>query len=40
MGSIIKVESYAPVANNNISIVEAVEAFLGECDIRANSKNV
>ena len=40
MDGIIKVEGYAPVVNKNVSIVEAVEAFLSECDIRANSKNV
>lgn len=40
MEGIVKVEGYAPVANKSISIVKAVEAFLSECDIRANSKNV
>ena len=40
MDGIVKVEGYAPVVNHNVSIVEAVEAFLSECDIRANSKNV
>ena len=40
MDGIVKVEGYAPVVNHNASIVEAVEAFLSECDIRANSKNV
>ena len=40
MEGIVKVEGYAPVVNKNVSIVEAVEAFLSECDIRANSKNV
>ena len=40
MDGIVKVEGYAPVVNNNVSIVEAVEAFLSECDIRVNSKNV
>lgn len=40
MEEIIKVENYTPVVNRNTSIVEAVEVFLGECDIRANSKNV
>ena len=40
MEELIKVEGYAPVVNKSISIVEAVEAFLSECDIRANSKNV
>lgn len=40
MDGIIKVEGYAPVGNHNVSIVDAVEAFLSECDIRANSKNV
>ena len=40
MEGVVKVEGYAPVVNKNESIVEAVEAFLSECDIRANSKNV
>ena len=40
MDGIVKVEGYAPVVNHNVSIVEAVEAFLSECDIRVNSKNV
>lgn len=40
MEGVVKVEGYAPVVNKNVSIVEAVEAFLSECDIRANSKNV
>ena len=40
MEGVVKVEGYAPVANQSASIVEAVEAFLSECDIRANSKNV
>ena len=40
MEGIVKVEDCAPVVNKNVSIVEAVEAFLSECDIRANSKNV
>lgn len=40
MEEIVKVERYAPVVNQSASIVEAVEAFLSECDIRANSKNV
>lgn len=40
MEGIVKVEGYSPVVNKNVSIVEAVEAFLSECDIRANSKNV
>ena len=40
MEGVVKVEGYAPVVNMNVSIVEAVEAFLSECDIRANSKNV
>lgn len=40
MDSIIKVEGYAPVVNQSVPIIEAVEAFLSECDIRANSKNV
>lgn len=40
MEELIKVEGDAPVVNKNVSIVEAVEAFLSECDIRANSKNV
>ena len=37
MDGIVKVEGYAPVVNKNVSIVEAVEAFLSECDISANS---
>ena len=40
MEGIVKVEDCAPVVNKNVSIVEAVEAFLSECDIRVNSKNV
>ena len=40
MEGIVKVGITAPVVNKNVSIVEAVEAFLSECDIRANSKNV
>ena len=40
MEGIVKVEGYAPVANQSASIVEAVEAFLSECDIRENSRNV
>lgn len=41
MDSIIKVSNAsAPVVNHNASIVQAVEAFLSECDIRTNSKNV
>ena len=40
MEGVVMVEGYAPVVNKNVSIVEAVEAFLSECDIRANSKNV
>ena len=40
MDGIVKVEGYAPVVNKSVSIVETVEAFLSECDIRANSKNV
>lgn len=40
MEGIVKVEGCVPVVNKNVSIVEAVEAFLSECDIRANSKNV
>ena len=40
MEGVVKVEGYAPVVNHNVSIVEAVEAFLSECDIRVNSKNV
>ena len=38
MEGIVKVEGYAPVVNQCASIVEAVEAFLSECDIRVNSK--
>ena len=40
MEGIVKVEGYSPVVNQSVSIIEAVEAFLSECDIRANSKNV
>ena len=40
MEGIVKVEGYAPVVNQSVSIIEAVEVFLSECDIRANSKNV
>ena len=40
MEGIVKIGITAPVVNKNVSIVEAVEAFLSECDIRANSKNV
>ncbi len=40
MEGVVKVEGYSPVVNKNVSIIEAVEAFLSECDIRANSKNV
>ena len=40
MEGIVKVEGYSPVVNKSVSIIEAVEAFLSECDIRANSKNV
>ena len=40
MEGIVKIEGCVPVVNKNVSIVEAVEAFLSECDIRANSKNV
>ena len=40
MEGIVKIEGCVPVVTKNVSIVEAVEAFLSECDIRANSKNV
>ena len=40
MEEVVKVEGYSPVVNQSVSIIEAVEAFLSECDIRANSKNV
>ena len=40
MEGVVKVEGYSPIVNKNVSIVEAVEALLSECDIRANSKNV
>ena len=40
MEGIVKVEGCAPVVNQCVPIIEAVEAFLSECDIRANSKNV
>ena len=40
MEGVVKIEEYSPVVNQSVSIIEAVEAFLSECDIRANSKNV
>ena len=40
MEGIVKVEECAPVVNQSVPIIEAVEAFLSECDIRTNSKNV
>ena len=40
MEGVVKIEGYSPVVNQSVSIIEAVEAFLSECDIRANSKNV
>lgn len=40
MEGIVKIEGCVPVVNKNVSIIEAVEVFLSECDIRANSKNV
>ena len=40
MEGIVKVEGCASVVNQSVPIIEAVEAFLSECDIRANSKNV
>jgi integrase/recombinase XerC/integrase/recombinase XerD len=40
MEGIVKVQGCAPVVKQSVSIVEAVEAFLSECDIRANSKSV
>ena len=39
MEGIVKIEGCVPVVNKNVSIVEAVEAFLSECDIRASSKS-
>lgn len=40
MEGIIKVGTTAPVVNQNVSIDDAVEAFIAECDIRENSRNV
>ena len=40
MEGIVKIEGCVSVVNKNVSIIEAVEVFLSECDIRANSKNV
>ena len=39
MEGVVKVEGYSPIVNKNVSIFEAVEAFLSECDIRASSKS-
>lgn len=40
MEGIIKVGTTAPVVNIGMSINDAVEVFLAECDIRNSSKNV
>lgn len=40
MDSVVKIEASVPVATHNITIGNAVEAFLSECDIRTSSKNV
>ena len=40
MEGIIKVRTTAPVVNQSVSIDDAVESFLSECDIRSSSKNV
>ena len=40
MEGIIKVGTTAPVVNQSVSIDDAVESFLSECDIRENSRNV
>lgn len=40
MEGIVKVEGYAPVVNQGVSIEEAIELFVSECDIRENSRNV
>ena len=40
MEGIIKVGTTAPVVNMGMSINDAVEVFLAECDIRNSSKNV
>ena len=37
---IIKIGTTAPVVNQSVSIYDAVEVFLSECDIRENSRNV
>ena len=37
---IIKIGATAPVVNQSVSIYDAVEVFLSECDIRENSRNV
>ena len=40
MEGIVKVEGYSPVVNQDVSIEEAIELFVSECDIRENSRNV
>ena len=40
MDSVVKIEASLPVATRNITIGNAVEVFLSECDIRTSSKNV
>ncbi len=40
MEGIVKVEGYSPVVNQGVSIEEAIELFVSECDIRENSRNV
>ena len=37
---IIKIGTTAPVVNQSVSIYDAVEVFLSECDIRESSRNV
>ena len=40
MEGMVKVEGYSPVVNQDVSIEEAIELFVSECDIRENSRNV
>lgn len=40
MEGVIKVGTTAPVVNQSVSITDAVEVFLGECDVRESSRNV
>ena len=40
MEGVIKVGTTAPVVNHSISITDAIEVFLGECDVRESSRNV